>query len=535
MYARSGNQWLVSSTCLALLVAGCGGRGGDGPTGPAHNASGSNLGVHAVLGAGVTDTVDTQLSQALVVEVRGPDGQLATGAVVRFEAEPPADTTVRDGVAVFVCPVSAPACVRTGSGVQFTTDTTDIHGRAQAVIRLGHVAGRAVVRLTVPEFSLEDSATFTVLAGAAAGVHALTADTALMIGATVKLGASVVDRYGNDRPGTVVLTAGSGNALTLDAATGVVTARDFGTQSVIMHALTSAVDSTKVRVVPAGRLVVWSSDERAVRLVNLDGSATSTVVTGVSSDLGAFPRFDATRKVITVYNDPTGNDGLPNSVIVIDTTGSPRRDIGPAVGFATVIATRQLADGTLLVVGSTVAGTPCAGFALFRVAPDNTLECVVALPGLDAHYGAADISHDGTRVAYVSPDTSAPSSTPFELRVLDVTTGATTVLEPIASTPRWSSNDDRVAYIVPSPHAHNGIDGAPVVINADGTGRRTLGDFVLSPGFAWSPDGTYIVGRSRGTSDTALRVIRASDDADVLLRFRTATGAVADYFQPDWR
>ncbi|HXF24405.1 MAG TPA: hypothetical protein VN602_07785 [Gemmatimonadaceae bacterium] len=536
MYGRAGKQQLFTAACLAFLVAACGGGGSDAPTGPRQNQSSPNApGVRAVLGAGVTDTIDAQPLQALVVEVRGPGGQLATGAVVRFEAQPPADTTRRKDAAIFVCPLSAQTCGLAGFALQFVVDTTDAQGHARAVVRLGRVAGRAVVRLTVPELALEDSATFTVLPGAAAGVHALTADTALTIGSTAKLGATVVDRYGNYRPEPAVVTVGTGNSLTFDAATGVVTARDIGTQSVIMHALSSAVDSTTVRVVPAGRLVVWSSNESAVRLVNLDGSATKTVLTAVASDLGAFPRFDATRKVITVHDGSTRTGGVPNSVIVVDTSGSPQRDLGPAVGFATVIATRQLADGTLLVVGSTVAGAPCAGFALFRVAADNSLTCVVALPGLGAQYGAADISHDGTRVAYVGTDASNPSAPPFELRVLDVATGATTVLESIASAPRWSSRDDQVAYLVPNPRAYNGIDGAAVIINADGTGRRALGTFVLSPGLAWSPDGTYIVGRDHASGDVAMRVIRISDGATVLLRFRTTAGATADYYQPDWR
>lgn len=549
MYARSWNQRLITSACVALLVAACGG-GGDGPTQPGHTEPVDDQpGVHAVLGAGVIDTIDAEPLQALIVEVRGSDGKLDSGAVVRFEAQRPADTTRRNEIAVSMCPLGQPACGQpaqhtgllqppaSSSGLQVISDTTDAKGRAEVTVQLGHVAGRAVVRLTVPEFGLEDSATYTVLPGAAVHVRALVADTALAIGATANLRGHVVDRYNNNRPEAPVLTASTGNAITFNASTGVVTGRAMGTQWLFMRALQSAVDSTRVRVLPTGRLVVWSSSERAVRLVNLDGSATRTLVTGVASDLGAFPRFDGVRKSITMHNGAAAGGGVPRSVIVIDTTGSPRRDLGPDVGFATVIATRQLADGTLLVVGNTVAGAPCVGFALFRVAANNSLTCLTTLPGLSAIYGAADISHDGTRVAYVGSDASTPNSSSFELRVLDVATGATTVLEPVANTPRWSSQDNRVAYLVPSPGAYvyNGIDGAPVIINADGTGRRSLGSFVFSPGLAWSPDGTYIVGRNSGSPDVALRVIRISDGADVLLRFRTATGGTADYYQPDWR
>lgn len=541
MHVRTWEQKLIGSACLALLLAAC---GGDTPTGPGHNGSAQNQpGVHAVLGAGVTDTIDAKPSQALVVEVRGPGGQLASGAVVRFEAQPPSDTTRRNEIAVSMCPLIQPTCgqatglfgISSTAGLQSISDTTDAHGRATVTVQLGHVAGRAVVRLTVPEFGLEDSATYTVLPGAAARVYALAADTALTIGASANLQGHVVDRYNNNRTETLTYTVSSGNALTLDAATGAVTGRDMGTQWLFIHFLQLPVDSTMVRVLPTGRLLVWSSYERAVRLVNLDGSATRTVVTGVVSDLGAFPRFGGTRQSITVHNGSESYGGPPNSLIVVDTTGSPRRDVGADAGFGTIIATRQLADGTLLVVGSTASGAPCSGFALFRVAANNSLTCVVVLPGLAGTYGGADISHDGTRVAYVGTDASIPNSSSFELRVIDLTTGATTVLEPAASTPRWSSNDHRVAYLVPSPGVYNGLDGTPVIINADGTGRRALGNLVFSPGLAWSPDGTYLVGRSSAPPEVALRVIRISDGADVPMGFRTATGGTADYYQPDWR
>ena len=482
-----------------------------------------------------------------MVEVRDTSGKLVSGATVRFVAEPSADTTPPNNVAVSMCPLSQPACARTPPtgliqppapvGLSVISNTTDGQGRASVAVKLGHVAGRAVIRLTVPDLALEDSATYTVLPGAASYVRALCADTALAIGATATLRGRVVDRYGNSRSEVPVVTASTGNAIALNASTGVVTAREMGTQWLFMRYLQIPADSTMVRVLPAGRLVAWSPSERAVRLVNVDGSATRTLVTGVASNLGAFPHFDGLRKNITLHNGSAADGGVPNSVIVIDTTGSPRRDLGPGVGFATVVATRQLADGTLLVVGNTVADTSCAGLALFRVALDNSLTCLTTLPGLSAEYGAADISHDGTRVAYIGSDASIPNSSSFELRILNVATGAKTVLEPVATSPRWSSGDDRVAYLVPRPGAYvfGAIDGTAMIISADGTGRRSLGNFVFSPGLAWSPDGTYIVGRNSGSPDIALRVIRISDGANVLLRFRTTAGATADYYQPDWR
>jgi hypothetical protein len=524
VHAAQSYRQFVSLAGLTILLVACG--GGDGPTSPADKP-----GLHILLGAGVTDTVDAEPAQALVVEVREADGQFSHGAIVRFEARPPADSTRRGEAAVNVCPLTAPSCGSPspfyGVSSQFTTDTTDAEGRAKAIIRLGSVAGRAVVRVTVPEFGMEDSAVYTVKPGAIARVHASAAQTSLTIGTPRTLTGRVVDRYNNTRPEATTLEAGAGTALVVDAATSVVTGREMGTQ-VVFTRYGSFLDTTSVRVVPAGRLVVWSNNNRLVRLVNLDGTAAGPpIVTSVSSDLGAFPRFDETRKFVTLYGGAGTYGGPPSDVIVVDTAGIRRRDI---MAFSMVIAIRQLADGTVLVVGRQAADP--AGYSLYSVASDNSVTKLTDLPNLTGAYGGADISHDGTRVAYVA---TLPTYT-TELRVLTVATGATSVLEPGGSSPRWSSQGDRIAFLVGTSSSYYGSgDGAAVVINADGTGRRTLGNSQFSPGLAWSPDGAFLVGRLSTYSYPSLQLVRVSDAATVPLTFPSSGGGVEDYFQPDWR
>jgi Tol biopolymer transport system component len=302
----------------------------------------------------------------------------------------------------------------------------------------------------------------------------------------------------------------------------------MGTQYVFTH-FGSLIDSTRVRVVPGGRLVVWSSDERAVRLVDVNGGNERLLVFNVSSDLGAFPRFDPSRHRVTLHAGTSSFGGPPNSIISLDTTGASRRDITPAVGFSVIMATREMADGTILVVAQRSGDTSHPGFSLWSVATDNTVTFVIALPQLEYGYGAADISHDGTRVAYIATNASTFTSA---LRVLNVSNGSTIPLEASAHSPRWSLLDDRIAYLIPQGFS-GGIEGAAVVVNADGTGRRTLGTRTFSSGLSWSPDGAYIVGRSN--EELGLRLIRVSDAVDVLLRFSFAGGCCHDYWQPDWR
>ena len=524
MHTVSRYPRVASSICLCLLIGSC---GGDGPTQP----DPGQPRVRVLLGANVTDTIETQPLQPLVVEVRLPYGVLARGAVVRFEPQPPAEPRGPFEAAVFVCPLAAQTCGAFGGGQQFVIDTTDSQGRAKVTVRLGSAAGRAVVKLSVPEFGLEDSATYTVTPGAAAGVRAAPRDTAIDIGGTATLHGYVIDRYGNARTEATTVTSGPGTVITLNAATATVTGLDMGTQSVATH-FGSFIDSTSVRVVPPGRLVVWSNTQRVIRLVDTNGGNERTLVSNVSSELGAFPRFDPSRNRVTLHNGAGHFASPSNNIIVADTTGVSQRDISPAVGFSVIMATREMADGTILVVARRGGDTSHPGFSLWRVATDNTVTFVIALPQLEYQYGAADISHNGTRVAYIATD---PSTFIDELRVFTVANGATVRLESNARSPRWSFQGDRIAYLIPLG-AVNRYEGTAVVVNADGTGRRVLGTRAFSAGLTWSPNGLYIVGRSNFVR--GMWLIRISDLADVLLRFPSPSGCCQDnhdYFEPDWR
>ncbi|MEO7999046.1 MAG: hypothetical protein ABI852_16455 [Gemmatimonadaceae bacterium] len=501
---------LTVSLCASAILVGC---GDDNPIAPAKGTPG----IHPLLGVGVTDTIETLLAQALVIEVRDTDGELVRGVVVRFESQPSSDPARRNETAVSVCALTAPTCA---AGATFRSDSTDDRGRASALIRFGSVAGKSVVRMLVPELGLVDSVVYTVTPGAPVRVRAVVADTALDIGATALLRGRVVDRYNNARTETTITSIGAGNAISLNAATGVVTANNPGLQYVYSR-LGTFVDSTIVRVYPAaGRLVVWSASSNSVRLVDINGSNSRTLLTSLSSDFGVFPQFDATRQRVTLHANLSGF-GSPNAAIVVDTNGAQRRNISVETGLSTVVAVRGLTDGTLSIVGRRAAD---AGYSLFKVSLANSLTLVAALPGFspfDIGYGGSDISHDGTKVAYLNGS---------ELRVLNVVTGAITVLAANGRSPRWSALDDRVAYLAPI----GTFDGTIVVINADGTNARAVGSTVFSPGLTWSPDGKFIVGRSSISPAATLMLVQVSDGASVPLRFANA-GGVEDYYQPDWR
>jgi hypothetical protein len=511
---RPSPRQLRAIVALApALVLACGGGEGN-PLRPPFT------GIRAVAGAGAADTILAALKQALIVEVRDGDGRPVHGVVVRFEAQPPADTLRRFEPALFVCSLSAANCV--GYGTQFYSDTTDSEGRAKAIIRLGQVAGRAVVKLGVPELGLEDSASFTVTAGAPARIFPAVRDTAVEVGGKAVLRGRVTDRYGNPRPEQPQLSAGTGSVVSVDAPTSTVTGQEMGMQWVYTR-YDTLVDSTSVRVIPTGRLVVWAAFARQIRLVNLDGSSATSLVSSVSSDLGTFPHFDGTRQKVTLHAGSASNGGPPNTIIVVDTATHAARYLAAADGFGYVIAERQMADGSLLVVGEHGTDTEPG---LWKVLADDSATLLASLPALQMLYDGADISRDGSTLAYMA--TNAGVS---ELRTLDVATGATTTITTAGRSPRWSPDGTRLAYLSPVGY----LDGKLRIRNADGSETTWARDYLYSPGLAWSPDGRYIVGRSSESGYPGLRLVRVHDGAFVMLRFRNSSGSYEEYYQPDWR
>lgn len=482
------------------------------------------LGVRAILAAAVTDTIDAPVPQVLTAEVRGRDGRLARGIIIRFEAQVATNVARVGELATYVCPRTTSLCAPSSA---VAIDTTDVDGRVEASVRLGRVSGATYVRIRAPELGVADSVRLTVTPGAAVGVRTDIKDTLINIGNSITVKASVIDRYGNARSDAVLLTAGPENAFTLDAATGRVTALDLGTQYVYGRSGTF-VDSTRVRMLPGGVLVVWNSREGTLQLMNLGRSNIRTLAAVLVADNGAFPRFDATGQRITTLISQFTGGGSDDAIMITDTTGARVGYLSPADGFESVMSSRQMADGSLLVVGRLVLSP--ATYSMYRVSTTGVITKAIEIPGLARVMAGADISHDGNRIAYL-----VPNGTMLELRTLNVTTGGITVLDPDARAPRWSHGNDRVAFTIGSFSLDN-HDGAIAIINADGTGRRTFGDIEFRPGFAWSPDDRFVIGGNpqTGTYFTT-RLLRVRDGYSTLFAYLSKFDVLLNYSHFDWQ
>jgi hypothetical protein len=173
-----------------------------------------------------------------------------------------------------ICPVTATSCPTFEQAYEpFTSAVTDSRGRATVIVRYGTIAGDAYVRATVPELGLRDSIRFVVQPGAAAGVRLSPGDTAVLQGRTFNLRGVVVDRFGNDRDDPVHFTAPTGGAVTVEDATGRLTAVAVG-RAVVVAAAGERADTAMVSVVPEGMIAAlqaWPSSEPIVATA-LDGS-----------------------------------------------------------------------------------------------------------------------------------------------------------------------------------------------------------------------------------------------------------------------
>ncbi|MEJ2184682.1 MAG: hypothetical protein P8Z36_01965 [Gemmatimonadota bacterium] len=143
-------------------------------------------------------------------------------------------------------------------------------------------------------------------------------------------------------------------------------------------------------------------------------------------------------------------------------------------------------DGSWVYFG----GARMDGGTIWRIHPDGTgLETA---PGLPYVSGVNNInptlSPDGTRLAYVAFLGSGNNV----IRILDIATGTVDSLDVPGHTPRWAPNDDRIAYIVPTPATSR--QGPIWVMHADGSQQHQVSapGRSYSFGINWSPDGKWI-------------------------------------------
>ena len=443
---------LLAVVAAATVLGACGDH--NGPVGPPTNVPG----ISAISGAGATDTVTARLAAPLVVEVRDSTGELLSGVVVRFDADP---VTRPNGAQAYGVALSS----ATDNGYPWDGSTystpSDSRGRAAVTVTMGTVAGPASVKVSVPTFGFVTHVPLKVLAGNVADVVVLPADTGINVGGDATIRAAVADRFGNPRtePVTVAVhgTAVSGSGATVHGTS-------YGIAWVVATA-GAMVDSSRVVVLPKATLAAipqYQGSGPSLLIFNSDGTQRNTIT--------AFPQFSA---VITPYWAPDGS----RLVCVVD--GGNLYSV--AVGTRTASRIGSGAYPQYSRDGSSILYT--AASHIWRMKPDGSDP--VQLTPDDPSYALDQIA---------SPDPSGTKLVMWTTRsssiiaIFDTASKSTTPTAAGGGYARWSPNGDRIA--VADGDGLYILDGSGALVEKMPNG----GDFWISAApLDWSPDGQWII------------------------------------------
>lgn len=476
---------------LALLTA-C---GGDVPTEAVNTPA-----IRLVAGSSVTDTVAARPLQPLVIEVRGADGKALQGAAVRVAAIPLggewAGGQMRDEVAV--------AYLSSDPFGGLVSGTTNAQGQVSFRVIMGPVAGPGRVVVSVPALGLQDTARFTIRPGAPAAVRSEPADTALFIGRTLKLRATVIDRFGNRRDDPLAFSVTGVGA---SVSEGTVSGSSFGRAAVIARAGERS-DTSYVSVVPQATIAAYGLGNSNQRLslftLDLDGSNLKKVRdTQVGAEMPAAWSTDGKH---LVYQD-TRADHTRQLYVHEMESGASRRFLAAADQMEVESWPRRSWDGEWVYF----AGGNNGERHIYRARRDGTGKERISPAGAPYQWEAAP-SPDGRQVAYVTHDFRHFGT----LEVMSLGTRQATRIGILGMSPRWSPTGAEIAYLEHSESYLAGY-GKLMAARPDGTGIRSLtrsNTAYMGP-FDFSPDGRYIVAT---TEKGVLTVVEVASGTEIPVR-----------------
>jgi hypothetical protein len=448
---------------VTLLVAGaCGGEAATDP-------DTKHLPPFRVVASSIaSDTVDGRLPQALVVELRDSSGRPAIGKAVRFEVVPRVDPNRGLEIPLFVQPLTSQV------HNLFVNDVTDSLGQAKTIVIFGAYAGTATLLVRTPELARVDTVRFTVLPGNPTQFIVGPRDTTVLASATYALRVTAVDRHQNPVANTpITLTASAGITV---SATGQVSLGNFIGRGFVAMRINALTDTARVIALPKWPLVAAAVDANGdldIVTLNTDGSAfTKIAATGERS---VSPTMVAASPNIVYY---TGDPARNARLWIVTRTSAPRVLFAPTTTILAAAWPRLSADGAWVYF----TARTLAGYSLWRIRPDaSQLDSIATISTPDVNTAAA-LSPDGTTAAIDDLD---------GIKFITLSTKTTRVVANVrCAMPRYSPDGARLACL---------NDGAMGVMNADGTGYRTLSPrerYDPRSGIDWSPDGNFLLAKA---------------------------------------
>lgn len=468
--------------------------------------------IRVVSGAGVADTIMSEVPDPLVVEVRGPDGNLTPNLPVLFISGH--DTTVAPLVYIRSSPPAA-----YGATVETVTDGS---GRASVQLYTGFSAGQTEIRAIVQNLGLETRASATVRPGHAAGIAIRPRDSLLFVDRSYRLQANLVDRLGNAIESQA--TFGTESPQIQLAADGTVQAKAIGRARVGVH-IGTFTDSASVAVVPDGVIALYSygravGDPTGFAQMHLDGSAFRWIARVGVAGSGYSPMNPVSRWIPgtreLIYTRAVGQ--WPR-LFIGDSTEAARRLISEAYPVIWETDPEISPDGIWVYFA---ARDSVASEAIWRARLSDGIPERITTDGEGRFFRWPSLSPDGTQLAYVASDFDWE---PRRMYVRDLGSGQTRLVSPNeAAGSLWSPTGEWILYTLSG--ASGGHSGALRLVRPDGSDDHQLVNGVAYlPGGSWSPDGKYIL-MARGNGGGVVPYLELID---------VATGIrIPLPYQPGW-
>ena len=466
------NQIAVFARLISVgMMAACGGTT-EPPAPP------PPPGLRVVSGDNQSDTIHTIIGQPIILELRGPDRNVAANQTVTLTAEP------ADRVDCGPLTCDRLYFVKGNEGFRTLTDHTDINGRISVIVNTGEEAGPAALTAEAPTFGYSVVAHVTVTAGAPVGILVQPRDSTAYVGNTYPVGAALVDRFHN-RLSKAVSYSSATPAISVDG-TGRVRGVSIGRGFVVLQAGAFS-DTAWITVPPRGTLAAYDNGPlfgtpTGLVKLELDGSGYRMIAATTPAPFGGGvgPSWAANGREVLFHDGVFGSERL----YAVDTLGGSPRLVFPAGPTTSERWGKLSGDKNILYFVGRDLSSACSwlwsslsdGSAAAPIG--GTPDCSVSLshPSASPNGSEVVVTTDRDGLVLVNPQTG--QFTPLGIN------------GPIAE---WSPDGSLIAY-----------GGAGInLMNPDGSGRRVLASSDVQGRPSWSPDGAWLLYRVSGRLELA--------------------------------